>query len=65
MSWTKLKSIFFILSINILILVTILGILEISFRSIYPEFKGHTHSEKLTVGKKDILQISMDLIYEV
>lgn len=52
MSWIKLKNIFFILSINMLILVTILGILEISFRSIYPEFKGHTHSEKLTVGKK-------------
>lgn len=52
MSWTKLKSIFFILSINLLILVTILGILEISFRSIYPEFKGHTHAKKLTMGKK-------------
>lgn len=33
-------------------MVTILGILETSFRIIYSEFKGHTHSEKLTMGKK-------------
>ena len=52
MSWINLKSIFFILSINILVFATILGILEISFRILYPEFSGHIHSEKLSMGKK-------------
>ena len=52
MNWIKLKSIFFILFINILVLGTILGILEISFRFLFPEFSGQIHSEKLTMGKQ-------------
>ena len=51
MNWIKLKSIFFVLFINILVLGSLLGILEISSRFVYPEFSRHIHSDKLTMGK--------------
>ena len=53
MNWiNNLKKIFYILIVNILVFLAIFGVLEISFRMIFPEFKGHVHSEKLTMGKQ-------------
>lgn len=52
MSKIKLKNFTFVLTINILVLVLILGVLEISSRITFPEFRGHIHSELLTMGKK-------------
>ena len=41
-----------ILTINILIILSILLVLEIGFRLAFPEFKNHIHSADLTLNKK-------------
>ena len=51
MNWiNSSKKLIYVLSINILVLFAIFVVLELGFRLIFPEFKGHIHSEELTMG---------------
>ena len=54
MNWIRIKNFTLVVLINLVILISILGLIEIVFRVNFEEFKNHIHSSQKTLGKNSI-----------